>query len=283
MKWLLVAIIVAATTAGDVLQAMGMRRHGEIHDFRPGRAGTRRWPLLARNRFIIASVVAMAVSFFAFMALLVDRRPEFRGAGHGHHATSGDHPGQVRAERARQLDALGRRFAGGLRRGAAVAVIWLAAARPCAGVPPTTCWRWRRGPCVGGLRWPRDAAGRRRRARRFRSSSRCTGAIRASTRPSARTPRRIIPNSKFSSASAIRDDPALADIERLQRNFRERRIRLIVVLARRRPTARWACWRNWRAQARYPVLLVNDSDIAVEPDYLRAVAAPPGGSRHRAW
>ena len=39
MKWLLVALIVAATTAGEVLQAAGMRRHGEIHDFRPGAIG----------------------------------------------------------------------------------------------------------------------------------------------------------------------------------------------------------------------------------------------------
>ena len=28
MKWLIVAIMVAATTAGEVLQAYGMRRHG---------------------------------------------------------------------------------------------------------------------------------------------------------------------------------------------------------------------------------------------------------------
>ncbi len=33
MKWLLVAIIVGCTTVGEVLQAKGMRQHGEIHDF----------------------------------------------------------------------------------------------------------------------------------------------------------------------------------------------------------------------------------------------------------
>lgn len=69
MKWLLVALIVAATTAGEVLQAIGMRRHGEVDDFRPG-ALRRMLALLARNRLIIASVAAMAVSFFAFMSLL---------------------------------------------------------------------------------------------------------------------------------------------------------------------------------------------------------------------
>jgi drug/metabolite transporter (DMT)-like permease len=69
MKWLLIAIIVAATTVGEVLQAMGMRHHGEIHDFRPGAIGQAA-ALLARNRFVIGSVLAMAVSFFAYMGLL---------------------------------------------------------------------------------------------------------------------------------------------------------------------------------------------------------------------
>ncbi|HUA58100.1 MAG TPA: EamA family transporter [Verrucomicrobiae bacterium] len=68
MKWTMVAVIVAATAAGEVLAAMGMRRHGEIH-FRPGALG-RAAALLVRNRFVIGSVLAMAVSFFAYMRLL---------------------------------------------------------------------------------------------------------------------------------------------------------------------------------------------------------------------
>lgn len=69
MKWLFIAIIVAATTAGEVMQAAGMRRHGEIHDFRPGAIGST-IAVLTRNRFVIGSVIAMAVSFFAYMGLL---------------------------------------------------------------------------------------------------------------------------------------------------------------------------------------------------------------------
>ncbi len=69
MKWAMIAIIVAATAAGEVLAAMGMRRHGEIHDFRPGALG-RAAAVLTRNRFVIGSVIAMAVSFFAYMRLL---------------------------------------------------------------------------------------------------------------------------------------------------------------------------------------------------------------------
>ena len=69
MKWLVVGIMVAATTASEVLQAYGMRRHGEIRDFRPG-AIRRAFAVLARNRFVIAAVAAMAVSFFAYLGLL---------------------------------------------------------------------------------------------------------------------------------------------------------------------------------------------------------------------
>jgi drug/metabolite transporter (DMT)-like permease len=69
MKWLLVAVIAAATTISDVLQSAAMKRHGEVRDFRPGALG-RLLAMLARNKLIVASVAAMTVSFFAFIALL---------------------------------------------------------------------------------------------------------------------------------------------------------------------------------------------------------------------
>jgi len=69
MRWVFITVIVLATTVGEVLQSAGMRRHGEIRDFRPGAIG-RAAALLARNRFVIGSVAAMAVSFFAYLGLL---------------------------------------------------------------------------------------------------------------------------------------------------------------------------------------------------------------------
>ena len=69
MKWVFIAVIVGATTVGEVMQAAGMRRHGEIRDFRPG-ALRRAAALLSRNRFVIGSVIAMAISFFAYLGLL---------------------------------------------------------------------------------------------------------------------------------------------------------------------------------------------------------------------
>jgi drug/metabolite transporter (DMT)-like permease len=52
-----------------VLQSAAMKQHGEIHDFRPGALG-RLFGLLVRNRLILTSVAVMAISFFAFIALL---------------------------------------------------------------------------------------------------------------------------------------------------------------------------------------------------------------------
>lgn len=69
MTWILVGIIVASTVLGDYLQTVGVRHHGEIHDFRPGALG-RAAAALARNWYVIVAVGMMAVSFFAFLALL---------------------------------------------------------------------------------------------------------------------------------------------------------------------------------------------------------------------
>jgi drug/metabolite transporter (DMT)-like permease len=69
MKWILVLIVVGATTVGDVCRSLGMRQHGEIHDFRPGAIGSA-LRLIARNWYVIVSTFAMAISFFAFMKLV---------------------------------------------------------------------------------------------------------------------------------------------------------------------------------------------------------------------
>ena len=69
MKWILVLIIVACNTVGDLLNAFGMRRHGHVRDFHPN--GLRRLlRSLARNIYVIGGIAAMAVSFFALLSLL---------------------------------------------------------------------------------------------------------------------------------------------------------------------------------------------------------------------
>lgn len=68
-------------------------------------------------------------------------------------------------------------------------------------------------------------------------------------------------------------DPAIADIERLQAEFPRLPIRL-AVCETTAPNGKAGVLAGLEPLARYPYLLVNDSDILVEPDYLRRVAAP---------
>jgi ceramide glucosyltransferase len=68
-------------------------------------------------------------------------------------------------------------------------------------------------------------------------------------------------------------DPALEDIARLKREFPNLRIEATVI-STGAPNAKVGVLAALAKQARYDVLLVNDSDIVVEPGYLQAVAAP---------
>lgn len=69
MKWLLVSLIVACTIASDVLQASEMKRHGEITNLSL-RHLARTLRVLASRRGLLLSIACLAVSFFAFLALL---------------------------------------------------------------------------------------------------------------------------------------------------------------------------------------------------------------------
>ena len=73
----------------------------------------------------------------------------------------------------------------------------------------------------------------------------------------------------------VRDpnDPALSDIRRLMANYPRAAIR-IVSQAPETPNGKAGMLIALAREARHPVLLVNDSDIAVEPDYLRTVVGP---------
>lgn len=66
---LLVALVVIPGTVGDLMNSAGMKRHGEITDWTP-RGLFRLARDLVRNFYIMAGIPAMAVSFFALMALL---------------------------------------------------------------------------------------------------------------------------------------------------------------------------------------------------------------------
>ncbi len=68
-------------------------------------------------------------------------------------------------------------------------------------------------------------------------------------------------------------DPALREVERLRREFPAVPVQ-VVRSTTAAPNGKVGVLQDLAAAARYPILLVNDSDIRVGPDYLVRVAAP---------
>jgi ceramide glucosyltransferase len=69
------------------------------------------------------------------------------------------------------------------------------------------------------------------------------------------------------------DEPATAEIERLMRDFPDRRIRLVRCTTEA-PNGKTGALIDLAREASHEVLVVSDSDITVTPDYLRRVTAP---------
>jgi len=68
MKWFLLAIVVLTTVLADLLQSYEMKRAGE-----EGGKAVRLWQLpklIAKRGYLILAIGCMAVSFFAFLALV---------------------------------------------------------------------------------------------------------------------------------------------------------------------------------------------------------------------
>jgi len=70
------------------------------------------------------------------------------------------------------------------------------------------------------------------------------------------------------------NDPAVGSVKALQREFPNRRIQLVVSEKILGANVKVSNLAQMLTEARYDHLIVNDSDIRVEPDYLRRVTAP---------
>lgn len=68
IKWILLALIVVSTVLADLLQSYEMKRTGEQQVSARGLGRLLR--VIASRKFLLLSIFCMAVSFFAFMALL---------------------------------------------------------------------------------------------------------------------------------------------------------------------------------------------------------------------
>jgi ceramide glucosyltransferase len=69
-------------------------------------------------------------------------------------------------------------------------------------------------------------------------------------------------------------DPAIASVKQLQQEFPDRAIHLVVSPNILGPNVKVSNLEQMMASAHHDHLLVNDSDIQVDPDYLRRVIAP---------
>lgn len=70
------------------------------------------------------------------------------------------------------------------------------------------------------------------------------------------------------------DDPAIDSVRKLQREFPDRAISLVVCTEKLGANIKISNLEQMLGAARYEHLLVNDSDIRVPPDYLRGVVLP---------
>jgi ceramide glucosyltransferase len=70
------------------------------------------------------------------------------------------------------------------------------------------------------------------------------------------------------------NDPAVESVKALQQEFRDRRIQLVVSPTILGANVKVSNLAQMVTEAHYNCLLVNDSDIRVDPDYLRRVIAP---------
>jgi ceramide glucosyltransferase len=70
------------------------------------------------------------------------------------------------------------------------------------------------------------------------------------------------------------DDPAVPVLEQLRRDFPECKIRLLFGAGRVAPNDKVARLSRLVEEARHEVLVINDSDVRVAPDYFRTVVGP---------
>jgi hypothetical protein len=110
MKWLLVAITVVATALSDLLQSYELKRAGEQSVSARGIA--RLAATVARRRYLILSIVCLAFSFFAFMALVQSQPLSFAVPASRGQLHPGDDCRQARAAGTGRAAARGRHAAG---------------------------------------------------------------------------------------------------------------------------------------------------------------------------
>lgn len=68
-KWYLVGVIIACNACSDLMNTLGMRHYGRVREFAP-KGVIHLVHGLIRNYYVVAGIVALAISFIALMSLL---------------------------------------------------------------------------------------------------------------------------------------------------------------------------------------------------------------------
>jgi len=86
--------------------------------------------------------------------------------------------------------------------------------------------------------------------------------------------RQDYPSYEIVFAVADKDDPAIDVVRELMASFPDRSIRLLIGAPELGPSSKVNKLCRLEREARHDLLVINDSDIRVTPDYLRSVVAP---------
>lgn len=306
--FLLFCSLIAGSSLGEILSAKGMQQIGDI-SFRPRKLVSAILRMV-RNPYLIAGVICMAVSFFSFISLLsyadlsfvvpltavsyitntlgarffLDERiskERWMGTllvafGVALVSLSGRLEAIINRDSASWLHSLYVVFAPQTE---SLAWFWLLfAIRVALFICVLSAIVYYGIALVGGLAWFADRRKQRALGLNFTPPATIFKPVRGADAEAyenfASFCRQDYPEFQIIFGVREESDPAVPIIRRLMTDFPARDIRLVVSANEIGYNAKVSNLQNMLAQATHDTLLIVDSDIRVEPDYLRRVVAP---------
>ncbi|MGE0101386.1 MAG: bacteriohopanetetrol glucosamine biosynthesis glycosyltransferase HpnI [Blastocatellales bacterium] len=309
--FLLLTCLILASSLGEILSARGMQQIGDV-SFRP-RALIGSLLRMVRNPFLIAGVACMAISFFSFISLLsyadlsfvvpltaVSYITNTIGARFflGERISKERWVGTLLVAAGVSLVSLSGRIESTFESGAGnllsgiVSVIspsgndagasllqWpVAAIRVALLICILSAVVYYLIAVVAGLLWFRDRQRQRALGTGFTPPATIFKPVRGADTEAwenfASFCRQDYPEYQIIFGVRDEDDPAVEIIRRLISDFPDRDIELVVSSNEIGLNRKVSNLNNMYPLAKHDILLVVDSDIRVEPDYLRRVVAP---------
>lgn len=285
----ILTFVVLTGTGGEICLTHAMKTLGEVHDFRP-RAILSFVLRAARAGWLWLSVLLMALSFFSFLTMLSWFPVSFVIPATSLAYVAGAFGAKIFL--GEKLNAT--RWAGIFLICLGVGMAWVDDVPATLQYPsPITLVRWAilalaLGPLIYYVIGIYSAGRFFRVAHRCSSRSPLTSATESAPAISLLKPiRGLDPGAYENFASFCRqdypefeilfavsdlEDPAVPVVQKLIANFPERTIRLIAASERLGANTKVSNLCRLVREARYELLVITDSDVRVEPGYLRSVA-----------